>query len=206
VLFSRVAAACTHAHVIAVLIGWLHSIRSALILSRTCDCTSETPLQKRMNLTKTIRKTPVDLNLETAGTTYVDPGNKPQPKYDDEDKWVSARPFYGAAYGMRLGVCVARQQFAPRCGMMCGLYRRGKTDVKATACMLHETSRYCCTAGPSLNAGLQHHSGTDSRCGDTICLLSPCVSPCAVAPTGPDAAHQSQANCLTFLIEVPISG
>jgi hypothetical protein len=45
-------------------------------------------LQKRMNLTKTIRKTPVDLNLETAGTTYVDPGLKQQPKYDDEDKWV----------------------------------------------------------------------------------------------------------------------
>uniref|UniRef100_A0A383W9Z7 Thioredoxin domain-containing protein n=1 Tax=Tetradesmus obliquus TaxID=3088 RepID=A0A383W9Z7_TETOB len=43
--------------------------------------------KKRMNLTKTIRKTPVDINLESAGTTYVDPGIKQQPKYDDEDKW-----------------------------------------------------------------------------------------------------------------------
>lgn len=42
-----------------------------------------------MNLTKTIRKTPVDLNLETAGVTYVEQGTKQQPKYDDEDKWVS---------------------------------------------------------------------------------------------------------------------
>eukprot|EP00882_Tetradesmus_deserticola_P024122 GHRQ01026351.1.p1 GENE.GHRQ01026351.1~~GHRQ01026351.1.p1 ORF type:complete len:372 (+),score=79.39 GHRQ01026351.1:168-1283(+) len=43
--------------------------------------------KKRMNLTKTIRKTPVDLNLESAGVTYVDSGTKQQPKYDDEDKW-----------------------------------------------------------------------------------------------------------------------
>jgi hypothetical protein len=48
-----------------------------------------------MNLTKTIRKTPVDLNLETAGTTYVEPGLKQQPKYDDEDKWVSAAQAWG---------------------------------------------------------------------------------------------------------------
>jgi hypothetical protein len=71
-----------------------------LTLTRTCSLTTQLqPLQKRMNLTKTIRKTPVDLNLETAGTTYVDPGNSPKPKYDEEDKWVSAQPLYGG--GMR---------------------------------------------------------------------------------------------------------
>jgi hypothetical protein len=47
-----------------------------------------------MNLSKTIRKTPVDINLESAGTTYVDPGIKQQPKYDDEDKWVSGQHMF----------------------------------------------------------------------------------------------------------------
>lgn len=40
-----------------------------------------------MNLTKTIRKTPVDLALERQGETYVDTP-KQQPKYDEEGKWV----------------------------------------------------------------------------------------------------------------------
>lgn len=43
---------------------------------------------KRMNLTKTLRKTPIDLNLDHHGAAYED-NHKVQPKYDDEDMWVS---------------------------------------------------------------------------------------------------------------------
>jgi hypothetical protein len=43
---------------------------------------------KRMNLTKTLRKTAIDLNLDHHGSTYED-NHKVQPKYDDEDMWVS---------------------------------------------------------------------------------------------------------------------
>jgi hypothetical protein len=41
-----------------------------------------------MNLTKTLRKTPIDLNLDHHGAAYED-NHKVQPKYDDEDMWVS---------------------------------------------------------------------------------------------------------------------
>ena len=41
-----------------------------------------------MNLTKTVRKTPVDLDLSKAGAAQDgDGGARPAPKYDDEDKW-----------------------------------------------------------------------------------------------------------------------
>jgi hypothetical protein len=42
-----------------------------------------------MNLTKTITKTPIDINLEKQGATYLDQNNKKQPKYDEEHLWVS---------------------------------------------------------------------------------------------------------------------
>jgi hypothetical protein len=41
-----------------------------------------------MNLTKTLRKTPIDLHLDHHGAAYED-NHKVQPKYDDEDMWVS---------------------------------------------------------------------------------------------------------------------
>jgi hypothetical protein len=43
---------------------------------------------KRMNLTKTLRKTAIDLNLDHHGASYED-NHKVQPKYDAEDMWVS---------------------------------------------------------------------------------------------------------------------
>lgn len=43
--------------------------------------------QKRMNLTKTLRKVPVDINLDRQGAAYEDK-HQVQPKYDDEDMWV----------------------------------------------------------------------------------------------------------------------
>lgn len=45
-------------------------------------------LQKRMNLTKTVRKAPIDLNMDRQGAAYEDT-HKHDPKYDDEDMWVS---------------------------------------------------------------------------------------------------------------------
>lgn len=41
-----------------------------------------------MNLTKTVRKAPVDINLDRQGAAYEDT-HKVEPKYDDEDMWVS---------------------------------------------------------------------------------------------------------------------
>lgn len=41
-----------------------------------------------MNLTKTLRKAPIDVNLDRQGPSYEEQ-HKAQPKYDDEDKWVS---------------------------------------------------------------------------------------------------------------------
>eukprot|EP00775_Hariotina_reticulata_P009534 gene9534-9698_t len=41
---------------------------------------------KRMNLTKTLRKAPIDLNLEKQGAAYEDT-HKVEPKYDAEDMW-----------------------------------------------------------------------------------------------------------------------
>jgi hypothetical protein len=41
-----------------------------------------------MNLTKTLRKAPIDLNLEKQGASYEDT-HKVEPKYDAEDMWVS---------------------------------------------------------------------------------------------------------------------
>lgn len=45
-----------------------------------------------MNLTKTIGKVPIDLNLNAAGHAVPDHAQHPPggPKYDPEDKWVSA--------------------------------------------------------------------------------------------------------------------
>lgn len=51
---------------------------------------------KRMNLTKTLRKTPIDLNLDHHGAAYED-NHKVQPKYDDEDMWVSHLGCWGTA-------------------------------------------------------------------------------------------------------------
>jgi hypothetical protein len=45
-----------------------------------------------MNLTKTVRKMPIDLDLSAAGGEHEDHG-RAAPKYDDADKWV--RPFFG---------------------------------------------------------------------------------------------------------------
>lgn len=42
-----------------------------------------------MNLTKTVRKVPIDLDLQKAGAAVEDTGHKDGPKYDDEDAWVS---------------------------------------------------------------------------------------------------------------------
>lgn len=44
-----------------------------------------------MNLTKTVRRVPIDLDLNKAGAAEVDSssGPKPGPKYDPEDSWVS---------------------------------------------------------------------------------------------------------------------
>ena len=45
---------------------------------------------KRLNLTKTVRKVPITLDLERAGAAYEDAHDaraKPGPKYDDEDEW-----------------------------------------------------------------------------------------------------------------------
>jgi hypothetical protein len=52
-----------------------------------------------MNLTKTIRKTPVDLDLRRQGAAYDD-SKKADVKYDDEDAWVSDgnRPIDGYAF------------------------------------------------------------------------------------------------------------
>lgn len=48
-----------------------------------------------MNLTKTVRKAPIDLDLSEVGHAVEDSGgggaHGPGPKYDDEDKWVSRR-------------------------------------------------------------------------------------------------------------------
>jgi hypothetical protein len=41
-----------------------------------------------MNLTKTVRKAPIDLNMDRQGAAYEDT-HKHDPKYDDEDMWVS---------------------------------------------------------------------------------------------------------------------
>eukprot|EP00878_Enallax_costatus_P015263 GHUV01015981.1.p1 GENE.GHUV01015981.1~~GHUV01015981.1.p1 ORF type:complete len:142 (+),score=11.00 GHUV01015981.1:198-623(+) len=43
---------------------------------------------KRMNLTKTLRKVPIDINLDRQGAAYEDK-HQVQPKYDEEDMWVS---------------------------------------------------------------------------------------------------------------------
>ena len=45
---------------------------------------------KRLNLTKTVRKVPITLDLERAGAAYEDAADahsQPGPKYDDEDEW-----------------------------------------------------------------------------------------------------------------------
>lgn len=52
-------------------------------------------LQKRMNLTKTLRKVPIDINLDRHGAAYEDK-HKVEPKYDDEDMWVSVG--YGVCF------------------------------------------------------------------------------------------------------------
>jgi hypothetical protein len=46
-----------------------------------------------MNLTKTIRKAPIDLDFQIAGHAEDDHGSshKPGPKYDAEDTWVRAK-------------------------------------------------------------------------------------------------------------------
>jgi hypothetical protein len=41
-----------------------------------------------MNLTKTVRKAPIDINMDRQGAAYEDT-HKHDPKYDDEDMWVS---------------------------------------------------------------------------------------------------------------------
>lgn len=65
---------------------------------------------KRMNLTKTLRKTPIDLNLDHHGAAYED-NHKVQPKYDDEDMWVSKqRPKGGACGSVSRSACVFWQQ------------------------------------------------------------------------------------------------
>ncbi|KAI8473082.1 MAG: protein disulfide isomerase [Monoraphidium minutum] len=40
-----------------------------------------------MNLTKTVRKVPIDLDMQRAGAAVEDAGKQPAPKYDDEDTW-----------------------------------------------------------------------------------------------------------------------
>jgi hypothetical protein len=42
-----------------------------------------------MNLTKTIRKLPIDAVFNRAGHAYEDDHSKAAVKYDDEDMWVS---------------------------------------------------------------------------------------------------------------------
>ncbi|KAI8472288.1 MAG: protein disulfide isomerase [Monoraphidium minutum] len=42
---------------------------------------------KRMNLTKTVRKVPIDLDLQRAGAALEDLSHKPAPKYDAEDTY-----------------------------------------------------------------------------------------------------------------------
>lgn len=74
------------------------AVLSPLTPQSGCTCQSHavclnTHLQKRMNLTKTIRKSPVDVNLDLAGPVYLEDNhaNKAGPKYDEEHLWVSSR-------------------------------------------------------------------------------------------------------------------
>ncbi len=74
---------------------------------------------KRMNLTKTLRKTPIDLNLDHHGAAYED-NHKVQPKYDDEDMWVS-RGVSPGGEGVVRGVfnCIMGQQGGTgHCGIL----------------------------------------------------------------------------------------
>ena len=48
-------------------------------------------LQKKMNLTKTIRKLPIDAVFNRAGHAYEDDHSKAAVKYDDEDMWVGMK-------------------------------------------------------------------------------------------------------------------
>jgi hypothetical protein len=60
-------------------------------LTPTPDLSPPSQAQKKMNLTKTVRKVPIDLDLQKAGVAVDDAGSghKPGgPKYDAEDTWV----------------------------------------------------------------------------------------------------------------------
>lgn len=50
-----------------------------------------------MNLTKTVRKAPISLDLLRVGAAMEDTQHKPQPKYDEEGKFVSGRPWVPTA-------------------------------------------------------------------------------------------------------------
>jgi len=54
-----------------------------------------------MNLTKTVRKVPIDINLEKAGVSVDESHGRVEggPKYDAEDTWV--RAWMGAQMDVR---------------------------------------------------------------------------------------------------------
>ena len=67
-------------------------------------------LQKRLNITKTVRKTPINLELQRTGAAVDDSHKKKDPKYDHEDRFVSAREGGGQAMRRKGGVAPSRGQ------------------------------------------------------------------------------------------------
>ena len=75
----------------------------AMCLSSICTLltqhTHTWALQKRLNITKTVRKTPINLELQRTGAAVDDSHKKKDPKYDHEDRFVSAREGVGGKGG-----------------------------------------------------------------------------------------------------------
>ena len=69
-------------------------------------------LQKRLNITKTVRKTPINLELQRTGAAVDDSHKKKDPKYDHEDRFVSARVGGGRQCAGKGGWLLAEDRFA----------------------------------------------------------------------------------------------
>ena len=46
-------------------------------------------LQKRLNITKTVRKAPINMEMQRVGAATDDSQKKKDPKYDHEERFVS---------------------------------------------------------------------------------------------------------------------
>lgn len=77
------------------------SINPVITVINVLICLYLLHLQKRMNLTKTVSKTPIDVNLDLAGPVYHEQQHtaKTSPKYDEEHLWVR-----GMCVSMSLGL------------------------------------------------------------------------------------------------------